>query len=50
MDNELENDPSSESFPTCPNCGMPVVDVTITGPTTQYARPCGCLVHLSELE
>ncbi|WP_162989774.1 hypothetical protein [Natronorubrum halophilum] len=32
----------SSTRPACPNCGEPVVVVTVSGPTDGFAAPCGC--------
>ncbi|WP_222918873.1 hypothetical protein [Natrinema sp. SYSU A 869] len=34
----------SSSPPDCPRCGEPVGFVTVTGPMTASASPCGCSV------
>ncbi|WP_170972476.1 hypothetical protein [Natronorubrum halophilum] len=40
------NDSSADdsSRPACPNCGEPIVVVTVTGPLEGVAAPCGCRV------
>ncbi|MDF9745492.1 hypothetical protein [Natrinema salsiterrestre] len=32
------------SLPDCPVCGEPVTNVTVTGPHSGTAEPCGCSV------
>ncbi|MDF9747672.1 hypothetical protein [Natrinema salsiterrestre] len=32
------------SLPDCPVCGQPVTNVTVTGPRSGTAEPCGCSV------
>ncbi|WP_276256985.1 hypothetical protein [Halomontanus rarus] len=29
---------------TCPNCGEPVVQVTVKGPADRVFGPCGCRI------
>ncbi|WP_323172254.1 hypothetical protein [Natrialba sp. PRR66] len=36
------DEPTGPSLPDCPLCGQAVVTVTILGPTTAVAAPCGC--------
>ncbi len=50
MNESTDSESVSSSLPECPHCGTPVADVTITGPMDQYASPCGCRIHLGELE
>ncbi|WP_226041437.1 hypothetical protein [Natrinema sp. DC36] len=39
-----ESDGNLSSRPDCPRCGTPVGFVTVTGPLTASASPCGCSV------
>ncbi|MFC6765733.1 hypothetical protein [Natrinema soli] len=41
---EENDDSDSSSRPDCPRCGAPVGFVTVTGPLTASASPCGCSV------
>ncbi|WP_323171946.1 hypothetical protein [Natrialba sp. PRR66] len=36
------DEPTTASLPDCPLCGQPVTTVTIHGPATGIAAPCGC--------
>ncbi|ELZ04891.1 hypothetical protein [Natrialba asiatica] len=36
------DEPTTASLPDCPLCGQPVTTVTIHGPATAVAAPCGC--------
>ncbi|GAB3039065.1 hypothetical protein [Natronobiforma cellulositropha] len=39
-----DSEEPAPSLPPCPLCGAPVVTVTVTGPETGYASPCGCRI------
>ncbi|WP_226006225.1 hypothetical protein [Natrinema salinisoli] len=41
---------NSSPLPDCPTCGEPVAFVTVTGPHTGSASPCGCSVPPGLLE
>ncbi|QCS40974.1 hypothetical protein [Natrinema versiforme] len=45
-----EIDGEEWAVPDCPRCGRPVWVVTVTGPITATASPCGCSVAPGTLE
>ncbi|WP_086009363.1 hypothetical protein [Natrinema versiforme] len=49
-DTDSSPDADSSSLPDCPRCGEPVTTVTVSGPHTGIAGPCGCSVSPGLLE
>lgn len=49
-DIDSSGDSDSSSLPDCPRCGEPVTTVTVSGPHTGIAGPCGCSVPPGLLE
>lgn len=43
-------DEDSSPVPDCPSCGEPVAVVSVTGPHTAAAGPCGCSITPGLLE
>ena len=49
-DAELEALVEERSLSACPQCGLPVGQVTSRGPMDHRAAPCGCRLGASEVQ